>query len=69
MRGLACSVGPDIGGRGLTEWLRIADNAWADGLSRATDRADWTLGKLFVTALDTMYGPHAVDRFASLNNA
>lgn len=69
MRGLACSVGPYIGGRGLTEWLPTADIAWADGLSRATDRADSTLGKLFFTTLDITYSPHAVDRFGSLNNA
>lgn len=53
----------------VAEWLPTADNVWADGLSRTTDRADWTLEKRFFTASDNMYGPHEVDRFATLNNA
>lgn len=52
----------------LAEWLPTAENGWADALSREEDRTNWTLERPFFTALEALYGPHDVDRFATMNN-
>jgi len=47
------------------EWIPTAQNVWADKLGRARDSKDWTLGQTYFDSLDSAYGPHTVDRFAS----
>ena len=41
-------------------------NTQADGLSRAVDKHEWMLSKPLFLYLDSVWGPHSVDRFASL---
>ena len=41
----------------------------ANRLSRASDPTDWTLADYAWRVLEVKYGPHTVDRMASLNNA
>ena len=50
-------------------YIRSAANIWADRLSRELDRADWTLNPRVFRYLDRLWGPHSVDRFASMENA
>ena len=40
-------------------------NVQADDLSRQTDKFEWMLSKPTFKMLDSMWGPHTVDRFAS----
>ena len=40
-------------------------NTQADRLSRAVDKREWMLARPLFRFLDTMWGPHTVDRFAS----
>ena len=54
--------------------LRVAhvpsvDNVVPDRLSRLQDRQDWMLAPWAFQALDCLWGPHSVDRFASPANA
>jgi len=45
------------------EWIPTAANVWADRLSRTKESTDWSLDPTFFSALDSLYGPHAVGRF------
>lgn len=47
------------------EHLPSAVNVFADRLSRETDSTDWTLGPLAYAELESRFGPHTVDLFAS----
>ena len=44
-------------------------NQIADFLSRCTDCDDWSLNKDLFQVLDSLWGPHTVDRFSSDDNA
>lgn len=47
------------------EWIPTAANVWADKLSRTKDSTTWTLDPSYFASLDSVYGPHHVDRFAT----
>ena len=47
------------------EWLPREDNTQADYLSRIVDLDDWGISWSVFGYLDTIWGPHTVDRFAS----
>lgn len=49
------------------EWVPRKHNIEADYLSRQTDQDDYMLNPLHFAALDILWGPHTVDRFASFN--
>ena len=51
------------------EWIPTAVNAWADALSRDEDRTDGSLEQRFFLSLDSLYGSHTVDRYASAMTA
>ena len=50
-------------------YIRSAANIWADRLSRELDKADWSINPRVFRYLDRLWGPHTVDRFASMENA
>ena len=43
-------------------------NVVADGLSRLSDKYEWQLNPRIFSYLDSLWGPHTVDRFATLTN-
>lgn len=49
------------------EWVSRDDNEQADALSRAEDANDYSLDPLVFQRLDEEWGPHTVDRFASVH--
>ena len=53
----------------LPRYIRSAANIWADRLSRELDHGDWQLNPRIFRYLDRIWGPHSVDRFASMENA
>ena len=50
------------------EWIPRKENEMADYLSRIIDVDDWMLNPEVYRVLDTMWGPHTVDRFANADN-
>ena len=48
-------------------WIPREQNEYADYLSRIVDY-DWQLNPMIFSALDSMFGPHTVDRFADSHN-
>ena len=50
-------------------YIRSAANVWADTLSRELDTEDWQLNPQIFEHLQRRWGPHTVDRFASMLNA
>jgi hypothetical protein len=50
-------------------YIRSAANTWADKLSRHLDSDDWQLDPYVFQEIDTQFGPHTIDRFASALNA
>jgi hypothetical protein len=50
-------------------YIRSATNIWADSLSRELDRDDWQLNPRIFCYLQAEWGPHSIDRFASMENA
>jgi hypothetical protein len=50
-------------------YIRSAANVWADKLSRETDRDDGQLNPYIFTYLDTLWGPHSMNRFSTQGNA
>ncbi len=50
-------------------WIPRKDNKLADAYSREFDRADWSISPSVFQQLDTSFGPHDFDRFASAENA
>jgi len=50
-------------------YIRSAANIWADALSRELDMSDWQLNPKIFRYVDKLWGPHTVDRFASMENA
>ena len=51
-----------------TRYIRSAANIWADHLSRLHDNSDWAVNPKIFRHLDKLYGPHSIDRFASMEN-
>lgn len=51
------------------QWLPGSSNTRADRLSRMPDPTDWTLADDAWSMIDIVFGPHSMDRMASLNNA
>eukprot|EP00873_Tetraselmis_striata_P012026 jgi/Tetstr1/432290/TSEL_021692.t1 len=49
-------------------YIRSASNIWADRLSRHLDSDDWQLDPLMFAELESRFGPHSIDRFASAFN-
>jgi hypothetical protein len=50
--------------------IRSSANIWADSLSRELIRDDWHFSSRdFVYLLHRTWGPHSIDRFASMVNA
>jgi hypothetical protein len=49
--------------------IRSAASIWADSLSRELYRDDWQLNPRIFGYLQTSWGPHSIDRFASMDNA
>ena len=50
------------------EWSPRRDNQVADYLSRVVDEDDWMVPPMIFHHLDSLWGPHTVDRFANVNN-
>ena len=50
-------------------YIRSAANIWADRLSRERDTSDWSLNPKVFGHINRLWGPHTVDRFASMENA
>ena len=51
------------------EWIPREQNELADYYSRIVDYDDWMLNPAVFAWLDTVWGPHTVDRFANAINA
>ena len=51
------------------EWIPRGLNQTADYIGRITDYDDWSIDHSIFRRLDTKWGPHTVDRFASHYNA
>jgi hypothetical protein len=49
-------------------YIRIASNMWADKLSRHLDSDDWQVDPSVFYEMNTQFGPHTIDRFASTLN-
>ena len=58
----------DIGVHLKAKFLAGKNNAWVDRLSHQKSHFKWKLNPLIFRKLDQMWGPHKVDRFASLLN-
>ena len=50
------------------EWIPRELNEKADYLSRIVDLDDWFLNPAIFAELDSQWGPHTIDRFASFSN-
>ena len=50
------------------KWLPRSKNVKADLLSRQTDAADWSINDDVFKELDSLWGKHTIDRFASHYN-
>ena len=51
------------------EYIRSEANVWADALSRELDTEDWRLNPVVFKMLEERFGPHTIDRFASVTSA
>ena len=51
------------------EWIPREQNRLADYYSRIIDYDDWMLNPAVFAWLDSLWGPHTIDRFASPMNA
>ena len=49
-------------------YIQSAANVWADRLSRELDNSDMQLNPRVFRKLDKLYGPHTIDRFATMEN-
>ena len=50
------------------EWIPRSQNDKADYISRIVDYDDWRIDPVIFVQLDTLWGPHTVDCFASFYN-
>ena len=51
------------------EWIPRTKNELADYTSWIVDLDDWQVSPSVFSMIDSMWGPHTVDRFASPSNA
>ena len=51
-----------------TQWIPREFNQLVDEYSRCSDKDDWRLQDAHFIAIDSCWGPHTVDRFASFHN-
>ena len=56
----------ELGMRLTVEWIRKDENTSADQLSRLEDSYDYMLDPACFNYIDTFWGPHTIERFASL---
>jgi hypothetical protein len=49
-------------------YIRSTANTWANKFNRHLDSDDWQLGPSVFLKMDTQFGPHTIDRFASALN-
>ena len=56
----------ELGMRLTVEWVSRDENTRADELSRLEDSNDYMLDPACFNYLDALWGPHTIDRFASL---
>ena len=47
------------------QWIPRDQNSKADYLSKIIDYEDWGVTKQFFDFINSMWGPHTIDRFAS----
>ena len=52
-----------------SQWIPRCLNERADILSRFLDKDDWSINPAVFCIIDASWGPHTIDRFASLYNA
>jgi hypothetical protein len=52
----------------LPEWISREWNTRADVISKAVDYDDWVTTREFFVYMDSLWGPHTVDRFADSFN-
>ena len=72
LQDIACKINDvceDYGMVVCPEWIPRNDNQMADHLSRCGDSDDWSINNQVFTELNTKWGPHTIDRFASQFNA
>lgn len=50
------------------QWIPRTENAKADYISRMIDHEDWQITFEFFDFLNFLWGPHSIDRFASISN-
>ena len=53
----------------VPQWVPRELNACADEISNVIDFDDWCTTQGFFAHLDSIWGPHTVDRFANASNA
>jgi len=51
------------------QWIPRSLNERADLLNRFVDKDDWSVNPSVFRVIDTKWGPHTIDRFASHYNA
>ena len=56
----------ELGMRLTVEWVSRDENTRADELSRLEDSNDYMLDPACFNYIDALWGPHTIDRFASL---
>ena len=52
----------------IPEWLPRIENKLADRISRYRDFDDWSIDQVSFLFIDSIWGPHSIDRFASPQN-
>ena len=50
------------------EWIPMELNEYADHLSKVVDHDDWQTSQVLFKYIDSLWGPHTIDRFASSSN-
>jgi hypothetical protein len=50
------------------QWIPRKENTKADYISKMIDHEDWGITDTFIEFIDDLWGPHSVDRFASVVN-
>ena len=50
------------------QWIPRSQNVQADLISKAIDYDDWGVSDEFFMFINSIYGPHSVDRFANHEN-
>lgn len=50
------------------EWVPRSKNEIADNISKLHDTDDWEVSNDFFQHIDSLWGPHTIDRFASYQN-